>query len=44
MISMTAGDIFTGIGFIIIFTAIIIVVDKMLQEWDEAEDEDFKDD
>ena len=44
MISMTVGDIFTGIVLIIAFIAVIIVVDKMLQEWDEADDEDFKDD
>ena len=44
MISMTVGDIFTGIGLMIAFVAVIIVIDKMLQEWDEADDEDFKDD
>ena len=44
MISMTVGDIFTGIGLMIAFIAAIIVVDKMLQEWDDADDEDFKDD
>ena len=44
MISMTVGDIFEVIGLIIAFIAVIIVVDKMLQEWDEADDEDFKDD
>ena len=44
MISMIVGDIFIGIGLIIAFIAVIIVVDKMLQEWDEADDEDFKDD
>lgn len=44
MISMTVEDIFEVIGLIIAFIAAIIVVDKMLQEWDEADDEDFKDD
>jgi hypothetical protein len=44
MISMTVGDVFTGIALIIAFIAVIIVVDKMLQEWYEADDEDFKDD
>ena len=44
MISMAVGDVFTGIGLIIALIAVIIVVDKMLQEWDEADDEDFKDD
>lgn len=44
MISMTVEDIFEVIGLIIAFIAVIIVVDKMLQEWDEADDEDFKDD
>ena len=44
MISMTVGDIFTGIVLILAFIAVIIVIDKMLQEWDEADDEDFKDD
>ena len=44
MITMTVGDVFTGIGLIIAFIAAIIVVDKMLQEWDDADDEDFKDD
>ena len=44
MISMTVGDVFTGIGLIIAFIVAIIIVDKMLQEWDEADDEDFKDD
>lgn len=44
MSSMTVGDIFTGIVLIIAFIAVIIIVDKMLQEWDEADDEDFRDD
>ena len=44
MISMTVGDVFTGLARIIAFIAVIIVVDKMLQEWDKADDEDFKDD
>ena len=44
MISMTVGDIFTGIGLTLAFIAVILVVDKMLQEWDEADDEDFIDD
>lgn len=44
MITMTVGDVFTGIGLIIAFIAAIIVVDKMLQEWDDADDEDFRDD
>jgi hypothetical protein len=44
MISMTVGDVFTGIGLIIAFIVVIIIVDKMLQEWDEADDEDFRDD
>lgn len=43
MISMTVGDVFTGLALIVAFIAVIIVVDKMLQEWDEADDEDFKD-
>ena len=44
MISMTVGDVVTRIGLIIAFIAAIIIVDKMLQEWDDADDEDFKDD
>ena len=44
MITMTVGDVFTGIGLIIAFIAAILIVDKMLQEWDEADEEDFKDD
>lgn len=44
MISMTVGDVFTGIILIIAFIVVIISVDKMLQEWDEADDEDFIDD
>ena len=44
MISMTVGDVFTGIALIIVFIVVIIVVDKMLREWDEADDEDFIDD
>ena len=42
MISMTVGDVVTRIGLIIAFIAAIIIVDKMLQEWDEADDEDFR--
>lgn len=44
MISMTVGDVFIGIGLIIAVISVIIIVDKMLQEWDAADDEDFKDD
>lgn len=44
MISMTVGDVFTGIVLIMAFIAAIVIVDKMLQEWDKADDEDFKDD
>ena len=39
-------DIFTGIGVIIVIIALIIIIDKMLQAWDEEDttNEDFLDD
>lgn len=44
MISMTAEDVFAGIILIIAFIAVLLIVDAMLQEWDEADDEDYTDD
>lgn len=38
-------DIFAGIGAIIVIIVLILVIDKMLQAWDEedANEEDFLD-
>ena len=39
-------DIFTGIGAVIVIIILILIIDKMLQAWDEEDitDEDFLDD
>ena len=44
MNSIPVGDIFAGTVLILTFIAVVIGVDKMLQEWDKADEEDFLDD
>lgn len=44
MITMTVGDVFTGLALIIVFITVVVIIDTILQEWDEADNEDFKDD
>lgn len=39
-------DIFAGIGAVIVIIVLVLVIDKMLQAWDEEDttEEDFLDD